>query len=102
MQKVSVLSDIHGRRCDNLLADRVDRRICHLGKLLFEIVRQLVVRLGQHRDRRVDPHRADALPAVPRHRQDTGLELIVSIAKRLLHALPLLVGECRHPHIRYL
>ena len=39
-QEVAVFSDVNGRAGDDLLTDRIDGRVCYLGKKLFEIVEQ--------------------------------------------------------------
>jgi hypothetical protein len=50
-------------RHDELLADRVDRRVRHLREVLLEIGVQQLGLAGQRGDRRVGAHRADRLLA---------------------------------------
>ena len=51
---------------DELLADRVDRRVRHLGEVLLEIGVEQLRLVGERRDRRVGAHRADRLLAASR------------------------------------
>ncbi len=45
-----------------LLADGVDGRVGDLGEELVEVVEEVARLLGEHRQRRVVAHRADAAP----------------------------------------
>ena len=80
---------------DQLLADRVDRRVRHLREVLLEIgVEQLGAR-GERRDRRVGAHRADRLLAGHGHRRHQQLEVLLRVAERLLAI------EQRHVRARF-
>ena len=62
-QQVSVTAHIDSGGGDNLLADRIDRRIGYLCKQLFEIVEQRLMLMGQHGQRVSTP--MDAMPSEP-------------------------------------
>ena len=66
------------------LADRIDRRVGHLGEVLLEIGEQQLRLVGQRRDRRVVAHGADRLFAGRRHRRHQDLEVFLGVAERLL------------------
>ncbi len=99
VQQVSIFSHIHRGRCDDLLPNRVDGRICHLGKKLLKIVKQRLVFLGQHGQGRVDAHGADSLGAVQGYIADGGPVFLVGIAKGLLEPCQFLVAVLLHPDI---
>ncbi len=65
-------------------ADRVDRRVGHLGEQLLEIVVQRLVLVGQHGQRRVVAHRADRLFALTGHRRQQELQVFLRVAEGLL------------------
>ena len=96
LQQIAVLSQVHRGGGNHLLADRVNRRVRHLGKELLEIMEQRMMRLGEHRNRRVHTHCRNGLRTILRHRQNTGLQILVSVAERLLHALSLFIGKLRY------
>ena len=75
---------VRGQRGDQLLPDRVERRVGDLREHLREVVEQHARAIGQHGDRRVGAHRAERLPAGARHRRDEESELLVGVAERLL------------------
>ena len=66
------------------LANRVDRRIGHLGEQLLEVVVQRFVFVGQHRQRAVVAHRPDGFFAIGGHRCHQKLDVFLRHAKRLL------------------
>ena len=55
---------------DQLLADRVERRVRHLREELLEVLVEQPRLVREHRQRRVGAHRADRLLAARRHRRD--------------------------------
>ena len=55
---------------DDLLADRVDRRVGDLGEQLLEVIVEQPRLVGEHREGGVVAHRADRLHAVLGHRQE--------------------------------
>ena len=69
---------------DELLADRVDRRVRHLGEVLLEIGVEQLPLVGQHRDRRVGTHGADRLLAGCRHGGQQDVEVFLGVAVGLL------------------
>ncbi len=69
---------------DELLADRIDRRVRHLGKVLLEVGEQELRPVGQRRDRRVVAHRADRFLAGGPHRRHQDLEVFLGVAEGLL------------------
>ena len=66
------------------LANRVDRRVGHLGEQLLEIVVKRLVLVGQHGQRAVIAHRANALFAGTGHGCDQELEVFLGETKSLL------------------
>ena len=69
---------------DQFLADRVDRRIGHLGEVLLEIGEQRFRPVRQRRDRRVVAHRADRFLAGRRHRRHQDFQVFLGVAEHLL------------------
>ncbi len=63
IEQVRPRPDEGHERHDQLLADRVDRRVRHLGEILLEIGVQKLRPRGERRERRVGAHRADSLLA---------------------------------------
>ncbi len=96
LQKIAVPPQIYGGGCNHLLADRVNGRIGHLGKKLLKIMEQRVMRFGEHRDRRIHTHGRNGLRSASGHRQNAGLQILIGIAKRFLHALSLFISKFRH------
>ena len=84
LQEVAVFARVDGGGGDDLLADRVDRRVCHLSKHLLEIVEQRLVFLGERGDRGVDSHCADRFAAAERHRAHAIAVFLVGVAEGLL------------------
>ena len=72
----------HGRH--QLLADGVQRRVGDLREQLREVVEQQPRAVGQHRDGRVGPHRADRLRAGAGHRAEDDLDLLGGVAEGAL------------------
>ena len=64
------------------LADRVDRRVRDLREQLLEVRVDEPVPVGEHRERRVVPHRADRLLGVQRERGEDHLHVLVRVAER--------------------
>ena len=73
-----------GKRHDMALAQRVDRRVGHLGEHLPEIVVEAALPAGQHRHRRVVAHRGHRLLAGLAEHRDHLLDLLVAVAEELL------------------
>ena len=84
VEQVRPRPDEGHERHDQLLADRVDRRVGHLREVLLEIGVQQLRPVGQRRDRRVGAHRADRLLAGLRHRRHQELDALLRVAEGLL------------------
>ena len=65
-----------------VLAQAVDGRVRHLAKVLPEVVAQRAVARGQHRRRRIIPHRRERLLAGLRHRRQDLLQLLNAVTRR--------------------
>ena len=72
----------------DLLADRVDGRVCDLGKHLFEVAEERLARLGQHGQRNVRAHGGRGLRAGFCHGQDQILDLLIGVAEGLVELVP--------------
>ena len=72
------------QRHHRLLADRVDRRVGHLGEQLLEVVEQRQRPIAEHRERRVVAHRADRLLTRLAHRLEQHLDVLEAVAEGLL------------------
>jgi hypothetical protein len=66
------------------LADRVDRRVRHLGEVLLEVGVEDLGLVRQRRDRRVGAHGADRLLAGDGHGRHEDLQILLSVAEGLL------------------
>ena len=84
VQQVGLRADEAVERHDDGLADRVDRRVGHLGEQLLEVVVQRLVLVRQHRQGRIVAHGADAFFAVGRHRAHQELQVFLGVAEGLL------------------
>ncbi len=77
-------SDERDERHHELFADRIDRRIRHLGEELLEITVEHLRPVRQHRQCGIVAHRADRFLARLRHRTENDLEVFLRVAERLL------------------
>ena len=84
VQQIGFGPDKGHQRHDDGLADRVDRRVGHLGKKLLEVVVQRLVFVAEHGQGAVVTHRAQRLFAIGGHGRDQELEVFLGIAKGLL------------------
>ena len=84
VQQVRLGADKGHQRHHDGFADRVDRRIGHLGKQLLEVVVQRLVLVGQHGQRAVVAHGANRLFPGGRHGGDQELQVFLGKAKGLL------------------
>jgi hypothetical protein len=84
VQQVGLRADEAVQRHHDGLADRVDRRVRHLGEQLLEVVEQRLVLVAQHGQRAVVAHRADGFFAVGRHRRHQELDVFLRVAEGLL------------------
>ena len=84
IQQVPLRTDGVVERGDELLADRVQRRVGDLGEQLGEVVEEQPRLVAQRGDRRVGAHRADGLDPVGRHRRQDQPQLLLGVAEDLL------------------
>ena len=68
-------------RRHQLLADRVQRRVRHLGEELLEIIEQRLGPVGEDGQRGIRAHRPDRLLAGRAHRADDVLEVFQGVAE---------------------
>ena len=69
---------------DELLADRIDRRVGDLREILLEVGEQRLRPVRQRGDRRVVAHRARGFFAGRRHRRHQDGDVFLAVAERLL------------------
>ncbi len=85
LEDVALGAEADFQRHDDRFAQRVDRRVGHLGELLAEEVVRRTHALGQHGHRRVVTHRADRFLAL--------------LAERTQYLVTLLEGDLEHLHV---
>ena len=83
-EQVGLRADAGLQRGDELLADRVQRRVRDLREELREVVEEQPRAAGEHGDGRVGAHRADRLGTGARHRRDEDAQLLLGVAEGLL------------------
>ncbi len=83
-QRVVLRADGRRERGDELLPDRVQRRVRDLGEELAEVVEEHARAGRQHRHRGVRAHRPDRLGARTCHRRDQQAQLLLGVAEGLL------------------
>ena len=84
VEQVRARADERHKRHHQFLTDRVDRRVRHLGKILFEISVKRLRFFRQCRDRRVGAHGASALFAIGDHRGQQEFQIFLRIAEGFL------------------
>ncbi len=84
LQQIALRPDRGDHRGDNLLADRIERRIRDLGEELLEIVVEQLRPIREHGQRRVVAHRADRLLPVDGHRGHDDPQIFERVAERAL------------------
>ncbi len=67
-----------------LLADGVNGRVGDLGEELLEVGEEIETAVAEHCQRGIVAHRADGLLAVPRHRGDDHLQLLLGVPEDLV------------------
>ena len=81
LQQVAPRPEAGRQGHDQLLADRVDGRVGHLGEELLEVREKVDRALAENRQRGVVSHRADRLLAIAGHRGEDELQLLLGIAE---------------------
>ncbi len=84
VEQVGLRADGAGQRRDQLLADRVEGRVGHLGEHLREVVEQESRLVAERCDRRVGAHRAERLDPGVGHRGEQDPQLLLGVAEDLL------------------
>ena len=77
-------ADTGDQRHDEFFADRINRRIGHLGEQLLEIFEQKLRSLGEHSNRSIGAHRGNRFFAGHHHRCDDHLEFFHRVGESLL------------------
>ena len=95
VEQVALGPDRRFHRGHQLLTNRVERRVGHLGEQLREVVIQQPRTIRQHGQRRVGAHRTDRLVTGGRHRRQDDPQVLVRVAEGLLPAQHGLVAERR-------
>ena len=85
-QQVALGPDEAHQRHDELLAQRVDRRVGHLREELLEVGEQELRAVAKDGERRVVAHRADGLLPPARHGGDDHPQLLAAVAEGVLAA----------------
>ena len=91
LQQVALRADVGAQGGDDLLPDRVQRRVRDLREQLREVVEQQPRPVRDRRDRRVRAHRTDRLGTSAGHRRHQDPQLLLGEAERLLPAQARLV-----------
>ena len=99
LQQVSVFSHIYGGAGDNFFTNSVNRRICHLCKQLFEIVKQRLMLLREHSKWCICSHCRDPLRTIQGHAVNRFSVVLISISKCLLHSGELFPFILLHPDV---
>ena len=84
IEQVALGPDRRLHRRDELLADRVERRVGDLREDLLEVVVEQARTIRQRGERRVGAHRAERLLALRRHRREQQPQIFVRVAEQLL------------------
>ncbi len=85
-QQVALAADEAHERHHELLAQRVNRRVGHLGEELLEVREEQLRPAREHRERRVVAHRADGLLPARGHRRDDHLQVFFGVPEDALLA----------------
>lgn len=83
-QQIRPRADQRHQRHHQLLANRIDGRVGHLGEILLEISREMLRPAGQHRRRIIRPHGTDRLLARQHHGREQELNILLGITEGLL------------------
>ncbi len=85
IEQIGTRPDKTHQRHHQLLANRIDRRVRDLGKILEEIIGEHPRLVGKRRQRNVASHRADRVLALLRHRLQEELQILGGVTESLLH-----------------
>ena len=99
-QQIALRSDRRFHRRDELLADRVERRIGDLREQLLEVVVEQARPFRQHRERRVGAHRPERLFARGGHRTEQEPQVLLRVPERRLALQHGLDGRVPAPRVR--
>ena len=83
-QQVRTRADHADQAHHQFFADRVDRRVGDLGKVLLEVIVEQAALVRQHGNRRVGAHRTDRIVAIGAHRLQELGNVFLGVAKGLL------------------
>ena len=83
-QQIWARADDRQQAHHQFFADRIDRRIGDLGKVLLEIIIQQARPVRQDGNRRIGAHRPNRIIALNRHRLQETADVFLGIAERLL------------------
>ena len=86
LEDVALRPDDRGQRRDDFLADRIQRRIGHLGEGLLEVVEEQTRALGQRRHRCIGAHGSEGLGSCEGHGRKDQPQLLLRVAEGLLPA----------------
>ena len=100
LQEISVGAQIDRRVRDDLLPERVDGRVRHLGEQLLEVVEQILVLLREYRQRNIMPHGSCRFIPVLRHGKQLVLHLLVGVAEGAVKLVPKVLAVYRRTMIR--
>jgi len=84
IDQVPLGADRGNHRGDDLLANGVQRRVCHLREELLEVVVQQLRTFGEHGEWSVIAHRSDRLQTIGRHRSQDDPQVLKRVAERAL------------------
>ena len=91
-QKIAVGTDGDGGVGHRFFTQSVNGRVGHLGKELFEIMKQRRMFVRQHRQGYIMPHGHDGLASCFRHRQNLFKHILIGIAKGAIKLVALRLG----------
>gem|GEM_PF-6846870 len=84
IKQIGARADQAHQTHDQFLANGVDRRIGHLGEVLFEVIEKHLRLVGKHRDRRVAPHGTHRVQTRQGHAPQKNPDVFLGVAERLL------------------
>ena len=97
LEQIALSAEVDADRRHELLANRVQRRVAHLGEQLLEVGEQELRAIGEYGQGGVVAHGAGWLRAVDRHRLQQDAEVLLCIPERLLQVDQRLLVELMAP-----